>query len=57
MLIESNLFGYDDYKYNLKIKIDFFEKIRDNKPFSNIDDLKIQLYKDLKATRDFFKRI
>ena len=55
LLIETNLFGYGDYQYNLKIKIDFFKKIRDNKPFSNIDDLKIQLFNDLKTTRSYFK--
>jgi riboflavin kinase / FMN adenylyltransferase len=55
LLIESHLFGYSDYRYNLKINIDFFKKIRDNKPFSDIDGLKDQLSKDLETTRRCFK--
>ena len=54
-IIESYLLNYDKFKYNLKIKVDFFKKIRDNAHFKDITLLKKQLEKDLEKVIDYFK--
>jgi riboflavin kinase / FMN adenylyltransferase len=54
-IIETNLIGYSEYKYNMKIKIDFLKKIRDNVPFTGIENLKPQLFEDLSKIREYFK--
>ena len=54
-LIESYLLDYNIFKYNLKIKVDFFKKIRDNAHFKDIIQLKKQLEKDLTKVIDYFK--
>ena len=54
-IIESYLIGYDVFKYNLKIRVDFFKKIRDNAHFKDIMLLKKQLEKDLTKVIDYFK--
>ncbi|HOV13442.1 MAG TPA: riboflavin biosynthesis protein RibF [Spirochaetota bacterium] len=53
-IIETNLFGYTDFHYNFKIKIDFFKKIRDNRLFDSLNELKSQLYIDLSTVRNYF---
>jgi riboflavin kinase/FMN adenylyltransferase len=44
--IEVNLFNFDRDIYDKIISVDVVEKIRDEKKFSSIEDLKTQLSKD-----------
>jgi riboflavin kinase / FMN adenylyltransferase len=53
-LIETNLLDYNDFAYNMKIKIDFLKKIRDNKVFSDFALLRKQIFVDLETTKKYF---
>ena len=53
-LVETYLVGYNEFKYNFNIKIDFFKKIRDNKKFNSLEELKIQLNEDLEYSKNYF---
>lgn len=53
-LIESNLFDYNIFHYNFKIKVDFLRKIRDNRSFDNLDELKSQLSADRTVVKKYF---
>ena len=44
--IETNIFGFDEDIYGLDIKVTFLKKIRDEKKFASIEELKIQLEQD-----------
>lgn len=44
--IETNILEFNDDIYGKDIKIEFLERIRDEKKFSSLDDLKGQLKKD-----------
>ncbi len=56
-LVETYLLGFNEFKYNFKIKIDFFKKIRENRNFNSLDELIAQLNEDLKCLRNYFKII
>lgn len=53
-LVETYLLGYNSFKYNFKIKIDFLKKLRDNEKFESFEELKKQLDKDLISTKNYF---
>ncbi|HPO49871.1 MAG TPA: riboflavin biosynthesis protein RibF [Spirochaetota bacterium] len=53
-IIETHLFNYDDFRYNFKIKIDFFKKIRDNQRFEDMNGLIEQLFIDLSTVKRYF---
>ena len=44
--IETNIFGFDEDIYGLDIKVTFLKKIRDEKKFASIEELKVQLEQD-----------
>lgn len=46
LTIEVNLFDFDEDIYQDEIRIAFMEKIRDEKKFSSLEELKAQLQKD-----------
>ena len=54
-VIESYLIGYNKFRYNFKIRVDFFKKIRDNAVFKDNSSLKKQLEKDLIEVNTYFK--
>lgn len=56
-IIESHLIGYKDYEYGFPIRVDFLQKIRDNKPFNSFDELKEQLRIDLDMTKKYFRQL
>ena len=47
--IETNIFGFAEDIYGLDIEISFIEKIRDERRFDSLDQLKTQLEKDRDA--------
>ncbi|MBR5836659.1 MAG: riboflavin biosynthesis protein RibF [Bacteroidales bacterium] len=47
--IETNIFGFEEDIYGLDIKVTFLQKIRDEKKFDSLDDLKNQLENDRDA--------
>ena len=50
-IIETNIFDFDEEIYGLDINLTFLEKIRDERRFSSLDDLRCQLSLD----RDYCK--
>ncbi|MBM71281.1 MAG: riboflavin biosynthesis protein RibF [Crocinitomicaceae bacterium] len=53
--IEVNLLDFDGDLYNQKLKIEFVKRIRDERKFSDIDELKSALDSDEKFTREILK--
>ena len=47
--IETNIFGFEEDIYGLDIELSFIEKIRDERRFDSLDELKKQLDKDRNA--------
>ena len=47
--IETNIFGFEEDIYGLDIELSFIEKIRDERRFDSLDELKKQLDKDRDA--------
>ena len=53
--IETNIFNFDREIYNEKIEVNFLKKIRDEIRFSEVNDLILQIEKDIQATKEFFQ--
>lgn len=47
--IETHIFGFDEDIYGLDIHVTFLSKIRDERHFSSLDELRIQLERDREA--------
>ncbi len=56
-LVESYLLNFNQNLYGKIIRVRFLTFLRDNLKFSNLDDLKKQLYKDLADTVNYFANI
>ena len=52
-LLEVHLLNFSEDVYK-KVKVYFYKKLRDEKKFSSLDNLKAQLSKDIKAGIDYF---
>lgn len=50
-ICEVHILDFDNNIYNKKIKVEFIKKIRDEKKFDSIDDLKKQIILDVQNTR------
>lgn len=51
-LIETHIMDFDQNLYNKKLKIDIVARIRDERQFSSVEDLKRQLQKDVMQARE-----
>ena len=49
LTIETNIFGFDEMIYGLDISVDFVRRIRDERKFASLDELKAQLQRDAAA--------
>lgn len=45
-LLETHLFGFDGLLYGLKLRVELYEKIRDEKKFSSVEELRKQIEQD-----------
>ena len=54
LLLEAHILDFKDNLYDKDVKISFIKKIRDERKFDSLPDLKSQLVKDEKVTREFF---
>lgn len=52
--IESHLFGFSQEIYGSEIKLEFIRRIRDEKKFSSVEELKKQIQNDIKVAEEFF---
>ena len=46
-VLEVNIFNFKKNLYGKRIKVKFINKIRDEKKFETLDDLKLQISKDV----------
>jgi len=54
-LLEVHLFDFADVIYGSIIEVVFHQKLRDEKKFASLEDLKTQLQLDINQTKTFFK--
>lgn len=45
-LLETHLFGFEGLLYGLKLRVELYDKIRDEKKFDSVDGLREQIEKD-----------
>lgn len=50
--IEAHLLGYHGSLYGAPLELDFVSRLRDVRPFANIDELKTQVHHDIERTRE-----
>ncbi|MCS6874361.1 MAG: bifunctional riboflavin kinase/FAD synthetase [Pyrinomonadaceae bacterium] len=54
--IETHIFGFKDNLYGNVLRIRFLHRIRNEKKFSNIEELKSQIIKDINRAKKYFNR-
>ena len=52
--LEAHIVGFDKDLYGKKIRVEFVKKIRDEKKFDSLEDLKNQVEKDIEYTKKYF---
>jgi FAD synthase len=55
--IETYVFNFDGDLYGDVLRVRFLHRIRDERKFSGIDELKTQIEKDSNHAREYFKRV
>ena len=55
--IESYILDFDQDIYGQTIKLDFIKHLRDEKAFSKVDDLILQMNKDVEETRNILNAL
>lgn len=56
LLIESHLFDFSDNIYNRNVRVEFVERIRDERKFENVDALVAQISEDVKQVEQVLSR-
>ena len=51
-LLETHLFGFEGLLYGLKLRVELYDKIRDEKKFSSVDELREQITKDFNKIKE-----
>ena len=51
-LLETHLFGFEGLLYGLKLRVELYDKIRDEKKFSSVDELREQIAKDFNKIKE-----
>lgn len=54
--VETFLIGYSGDCYGETVRVEFLERIRDEKKFSDLDELSAQIRRDIDRTRDTFEK-
>ena len=54
-LLETHLFGFEGLLYGLTLRVKLIEKIRDEKRFSSVEELKEQIEKDRETVKSKLK--
>ncbi|MCY3750878.1 MAG: bifunctional riboflavin kinase/FAD synthetase [Gammaproteobacteria bacterium] len=54
LLLEAHLFDFDKMIYGRHISVEFFKRLRDERKFSSIDELVVQIAADIRTAREFF---
>lgn len=53
--VESHILDFEGNLYDRQVRVEFYKFIRDERKFSDVDELRAQIKKDAQATRDYFK--
>ena len=53
-VLEIHIFDFNEEIYGCRIEVEFYQKIRDEKKFENLDKLKEQINFDIAETRKYF---
>jgi riboflavin kinase/FMN adenylyltransferase len=56
MSLEVHVIDFNADLYGRHVHVAFFQKIRDEQKFENLDALKMQIEKDVQAAKDYFKK-
>ena len=54
-LLETHLFGFQGLLYGLKLRVELYEKIRDEKKFSSVEELRKQIEQDAEKIKNNIK--
>ena len=54
-LLETHLIDYQGDLYGRRVEVEFHAKIRDERRFGDLDELRLQIERDLLAARHFFE--
>ena len=54
-LLETHLFGFQGLLYGLKLRVELYEKIRDEKKFSSVEELRKQIASDAEKIKNNIK--
>jgi riboflavin kinase / FMN adenylyltransferase len=54
--VENHLFGFSEMMAGGAIEVRFWERLRDEKKFASVDELRRQIELDLEATKVFFRK-
>lgn len=55
-LLEVHLFNFNRDVYGAYVRVEFLQKLRDEEKFNSLDELKIQMQKDIELAKEFFER-
>ncbi len=53
---ETHIIGYDGELYGKQVRVEFFSRIRDEKKFGSVSELKEQIEKDIIYTKEYFEK-
>jgi riboflavin kinase/FMN adenylyltransferase len=54
MLLETHLLDYQGDLYGRRVEVEFHTRLRDERRFESVEELKAQIEKDIQAARHFF---
>lgn len=52
--LEAHLFNFNDNLYGKRIKVEFCQKLRDEQKFDSVEQLKLQIQRDIEQAQQFF---
>ena len=55
VLCETHIIGYDGDLYGKRIKLDFYRRLRDEKKFSDLDELTRAVKSNIEETKKYFE--
>ena len=53
-VLEVHIFEFSQNIYGKKINVEFLHKLRDEKKFNGLDELKEQIFKDISTAKQYF---
>ena len=55
-LLETHLFGFKGLLYGLKLRVELYDKIRDEQKFGSVDELRQQIEKDSNKIKELMAK-